>query len=168
MKAVHNGEELYSPNSPLQLTSGECYDVLRILNGDIYHIHYVCRYILLRLDAKLSEGIASYNYQTVSVEHVLPQRPALDSKWVKSFPSKEVREKYVHRLGNLVLLSQGKNLKAENFDFDLKKRNYFTTNGGISPFVLTSQVRQHREWTPAIIEQRQNRLIGTLKQLWRL
>ena len=168
LKAVHNGEELYSPNSPLQLTSGECYDVLRILNGDIYHMHYVCRYILLRLDAKLSEGIASYNYQTVSVEHVLPQRPALDSKWVKSFPSKEVREKYVHRLGNLVLLSQGRNMKAENFDFDEKKRKYFMTNGGISPFVLTTQVLRYREWTPTTIEQRQNELIGTLKQLWRL
>jgi uncharacterized protein with ParB-like and HNH nuclease domain len=87
---------------------------------------------------------------------------------LRSLIKKEVREKYVHRLGNLVLLSRGKNIRAENIDFDLKKRQYFTTDGGISPFVLTSQVLQHREWTPAIIEQRQNELIGALKQLWRL
>jgi hypothetical protein len=168
LNAIHNGEDLYAPNSPLQLTTRECHDVLTILNGDMYQMHSVCRYVLLRLDAKLSEGTASYDYQTISIEHVLPQRPSQNSEWVNSFPSKEVREKYVNRLGNLVLLSQGKNMKAENFDFDLKKRKYFSTNGGISPFVLTTQVLQHREWTPAIIEQRQNELIGALKQLWRL
>src|SRR2546423_4704504 len=168
LRAIHEGIDLYAPNSPLQLTSRECQEVLRMLNGDMYHMHYVCRYILLRLDGKLSEWVASYDYKTISIEHVLPQRPSPESKWVKTFPSKEMREKYVHRLGNLVLLSQGRNMKAENFDFDEKKRKYFMTNGGISPFVLTTQVLQHREWTPAIIEKRQNELIGTLKQLWRL
>jgi uncharacterized protein with ParB-like and HNH nuclease domain len=57
---------------------------------------------------------------------------------------------------------------AENFDFEEKKQKYFSTNGGISPFVLTTQVLRYREWTPAIIEQRQSQLIETLKQLWRL
>lgn len=168
LKAIHNGENLYLPASPLQLATRECHEVLRVLNGDMYHMHRVCRYVLLRLDAKLSEGTASYDYQTISIEHVLPQRPSPDSKWAKSFPSKEVREKYVHCLGNLVLLSQGRNMKAENFDFDEKKRKYFMTNGGISPFVLTTQVLQHQEWTPVVIEQRQNQLVGMLKQLWRL
>ena len=79
-----------------------------------------------------------------------------------------MRQKYVNRLGNLVLLSRGKNMKAENFDFDLKKRKYFSTDGGISPFVLTTQVLRYREWTPVVIEQRQNQLMAALKQLWRL
>jgi len=168
LKAIHDGEDLYTPNSPLQLTPRECTEVYRILNGNMYQMHYVCRYVLLRLDAKLSEGTASYNYQTISIEHVLPQRPSPDSKWVRAFPTREIRDKYINRLGNLVLLSQGKNMKAENFDFDLKKRTYFTTNGGISPFVLTTQVLQQRDWTPAVIEQRQSQLMETLKQLWKL
>src|SRR6266700_200978 len=168
LRAIHEGIDLYAPNSPLQLTSRECQEVLRMLNGDMYHMHYVCRYILLRLDGKLSEGVASYDYKTISIEHVLPQRPSPESKWVKTFPSKEMREKYVHRLGNLVLLSQGRNMKAENFDFDEKKYKYFMTNGGISPFVLTTQVLRHQEWTPTVIDQRQNQLVVTLKQLWRL
>jgi uncharacterized protein DUF1524 len=118
--------------------------------------------------ATLSEGTASYDDQTISVEHVLPQRPALDSKWVKLFPSREMRTKYVHRLGNLVLLSRGKNMRAENYDFDDKKEKYFTTDGGVSPFALTTQVLRYHEWTPTVIEQRQNKLINELKQLWRL
>lgn len=168
LKAIDEEKDLYALDSPLQLTSRERQEVLRTINGNMYFLHYVCRYILLRLDAKLSEGVAAYDYQTISIEHVLPQRPSPDSKWVRWFPAKEIRDGYVHRLGNLVLLSQGKNMKAENFDFEDKKQKYFTTNKGISPFVLTTQVLSYREWTPAIIEQRQNQLIETLRQMWRL
>lgn len=123
---------------------------------------------LLRLGTKLSGGEASYDYQAVSIEHVLPQRPAENSNWVRMFPSKEMRDRYVHRLGNLVLLSRGKNMRAENVDFDEKKQRYFSVNGGISPFVITTQVLQQREWTPTVIEQCQNLLIGKLKALWNL
>lgn len=170
LKAIHNGKDLYISNSPLQLTSRECREVLEKLDGGIYNTHppHVCRYILLRLDAKLSEGTASYDYQNISVEHVLPQNPSPESMWVKWFPAKEVREKYVHRLGNLVLLSRGKNMKAANYDFDDKKQKYFTTSDGISSFGLTTQVLTYQEWTPAVMEQRQRQLIGTLKHLWRL
>jgi hypothetical protein len=79
-----------------------------------------------------------------------------------------MRDKYVHRLGNLVLLSRSRNRKAENYDFEEKKQKYFTTRDGISPFVLTTQVLRPREWTSAVIEQRQNQLMATLRDLWRL
>ncbi len=39
-----------------------------------------------------------------------------------------------------MLLSQGKNMKAENFDFEDKKRRLFSLKDGISPFALTTQV----------------------------
>jgi len=170
LKAIHDGEDLYVPNSPLQLTPRECRETLQRLDGDMYLTHqpHVCRYVLLRLDAKLSEGTASYDYQKISVEHVLPQNPSPDSKWVKWFPAREAREKYTHHLGNLVLLSRGKNMKAANYDFDDKKQKYFRTADGISPFALTTQVLNYQEWTPAVIERRQNQLMGILKQLWRL
>jgi len=165
---IHTGEDLYIPNSPLQLTLRESRDFVRALNGDVYLMHHICRYILLRLDSLLSDGSASYDYETISIEHVLPQRPSPESEWMQCFPTKELHQKYVHRLGNLVLLSRGKNLHAENYDFVRKKDIYFRTKEGISPFVLTSQVLNHTEWTPAVIEQRQQKLIAALKRLWRL
>jgi hypothetical protein len=168
LEAIYQHEDMFIARSPLQLTASEGQHMLRMLEGDVYYTPHVCRYLLLRLDAQLSEGVATYDYQTVSVEHVLPQRPAPDSEWIQAFPTKEVRERYVNRLGNLVLLSRGKNIKAENFDFEIKKRKYFMSDGGISPFVLTTQVLQKREWTPAVIDQRQKQLVGMLKQLWRV
>src|SRR5207248_7084049 len=122
----------------------------------------------LRLDTKLSDGSATYDLQKLSIEHILPQRPSPDSNWAKLFPSKEIQEKYIHRLSNLVLLSRGKNIAAENFDFDLKKQKYFFMNGQSTPFVVTNQLLHYSEWTPATIEQRQSQLLEKLKQLWRL
>jgi hypothetical protein len=141
------------------------------LNGNIYSLHYICRYVLLRLDEYLAESGASYDHPTASVEHVLPQRPAPDSKWSQLFPTKEIHKRYVNRLGNLVLLSRGKNINAENFDFERKKEYYFFADKLSTPFVLTNELRDTKEygiWTPEVIEKRQKNLMSALQQIWRL
>jgi Protein of unknown function (DUF1524) len=98
---------------------------------------------------------------------VLPQQPRRDSDWIKWFPTQQERDRWVHRLGNLTLLSRRKNTAAGNYDFDKKKTAYFTRDG-VSPFALTTQVLQYREWTPSVVAQRHGELVGYLKQLWRL
>ncbi|MBD1893321.1 DUF262 domain-containing protein [Coleofasciculus sp. FACHB-64] len=168
LTAIEHEEDLYTPDSPLQITSEEKNDILKMLDGDLYLTQKIRLFVLLRLDAALSEGEASYNFPTITVEHILPQNPAHDSLWVKSFTSLEEREKYVHRLGNLALLSCYKNSEAQNYDFDVKKQKYFTTKKGVSPFALTTQVLMEQEWTPEVIEARQKKLIGVLQQVWRL
>ena len=161
------GANLYTDDSPLQLTDQERRNILKVLNDDLYLIQRIRLFVLLRLDAALSEGEATYQFPTITVEHVLPQNPASDSVWLRNFTQQE-HEKYVHRLGNLVLLSRRKNSEAQNYDFQKKKEKYFTTNTGVSPFALTTQVLQEDEWTPAVIERRQQKLIAVLKQVWRL
>lgn len=168
LSAIERGEDLYTLDSPLQITSEEKNNILKMLDGDLYLTLKIRLYVLLRLDSALSEGEASYNFSNITVEHVLPQNPASNSMWMKWFPSPEERERYVHRIGNLVLLSSGKNSQAQNYDFDLKKQKYFTTKTGVSPFALTTQVLKEQEWTPEVIEQRQKDLIGVLKKVWGL
>jgi hypothetical protein len=171
LTAIEQEQDLFAPDSPLQLTAIERKDMYRVLDGNIYHLHYVCRYVLLRLDAYRAESGASYDFQTASVEHVLPQRPAPDSRWRQLFPTKEIHDRYVNRLGNLVLLSRGKNISAENYDFDLKKEKYFFANKLSTPFVLTNDLRdtkEYSEWTPAVIERRQRALMNAMQQMWRL
>lgn len=169
--AIEQEQDLFASDSPLQLTPIERKEMHRVLNGDIYHLHYVCRYVLLRLDSYRAESGAFYDFQTASVEHVLPQRPALDSRWRQLFPTKEIHDKYVNRLGNLVLLSRGKNISAENYDFDLKKEKYFFANNKATPFVLTNELQntnEYGDWTPFVIEKRQKALMSALQQMWRL
>ncbi|GAC1498580.1 MAG: DUF262 domain-containing protein [Ktedonobacteraceae bacterium] len=169
--AIEQEKDLFAPDSPLQLTPAECKEMYRVLDGNIYQLHYVCRYVLLRLDAYRAESGASYDFQTASVEHVLPQRPAPNSKWRQLFPTREIHSRYVNRLGNLVLLSRGKNIIAENYDFELKKEKYFFANNKATPFVLTNELqntKEYSEWTPAVIEKRQKILMNALQQMWRL
>ncbi|TVP65730.1 MAG: DUF262 domain-containing protein [Nodularia sp. (in: Bacteria)] len=166
LHSIENGEDLYTSESPLQLKLQEKEHILKILNGDLYLMRKIRLYVLLRLDTALSEGEASYNFSNITVEHVLPQNPTSESMWVNSFPTEEDREKYVHRLGNLVLLSGSKNSLAGNYDFELKKQKYFTTKKGVSNFALTTQVIMEQEWTPEVINKRQTLLIDKLKELW--
>lgn len=168
LTAIEEEKDLYAPNSPLQLTQEECRWVIENLNGDIYCHLRTRLFILLRLDTALSQGDAVYAFPKITVEHVLPQNPGLNSQWLEWFPSEDLKEQYVHRLGNLVLLSRTKNSQAQNFDFEVKKQKYFTGSDGVSPFALTTQVLKEQRWTPEVVERRQKELINRLKQLWRL
>lgn len=166
--SIEKKEDLLCTNSPLELTEEEKQNIINQLNGNIYHIRYMPRYVLLRLDADLSEGAAYYDYAVISVEHVLPQSPNVDSVWVQWFPTPEERDKYTHCLGNLVLLSHRKNSQARNYDFDRKKEKYFKSRDGISRFALTTQVLQESEWTPGVIERRQEDAMQRLSRVWDL
>ncbi|YAF97932.1 MAG: HNH endonuclease family protein [Nodularia sp. CChRGM 3473] len=152
----------------LQLQPQEQEYIIKILNENLYLIKKIRLYVLLRLDSALSEGKASYHFSNITVEHVLPQNPASNSEWMDWFPSQEEHEKYVQRIGNLVLLSSSKNSQAQNYDFETKKQKYFTTKAGICNFALTTQVLTEKEWTPEVIERRQKTLIDKLKEVWRL
>ncbi len=165
---IQSDDDLYCATSPLQLTEEEAARITTALDGDVYLMSRGKQYILLRLDAALSEGVASYDYQVVTIEHVLPQNPAEGSKWFEWFPDSSEREKYVHRIGKLALLSRRKNSQVQNWDFEKKKKKYFTIDKGVFPFALTTQVLQETEWTPAVILRRQEELMQKLRKLWRL
>lgn len=168
LEAMEHGNDLYAAGSPLQLNADEQDAVLRTLDGNLYDEKRVRLYVLLRLDAALADGSASYDYPVITVEHVLPQNPPPNSQWRQWFTDTQ-REAVVQRLGNLALLSRKKNSEASNLEFAPKKARYLATskNGG-SPFVLTSEVLKETTWTPSVVEVRQKRLLNTLSSIWRL
>jgi hypothetical protein len=152
----------------LEPTEDEKRKTFSNLNGNLYELTKVRAYVLLRLDTVLSGGGAVYDYPIITIEHVLPQTPSKSSKWLEWFPDLASREKWVHRLANLVLLPRKKNSEAQNYDFETKKEKYFMSDKGVSTFALTSQVLNQSEWTPALLESRQNNLIEKLRDLWSL
>jgi len=167
LKAIEAGDDLSSPGSPLRLTDEECAQTRQRLAEDVYLVTRVRSYVLLRLDEAMSEGSASYDYPVVSVEHVLPQNPSDGSHWLTDF-TPEQREYWTHKLANLVLLSRRRNTQASNRPFDEKKETYFRTTEGGSPFVITTQVLKTAEWTPTVLEARQQEVLAKLESLWRL
>jgi hypothetical protein len=150
-----------------QLSEMEKSDAASRLHGDLYLSTKVCKYVLLRLDELVSEnpGVI-HDHPRITIEHVLPQSPPSSSRWRIDF-SDEQRKQWTHRLGNLVLLNRNKNARAQNFDFERKKTEYFLRNG-VATFALTVQLIANSEWTPRLLEQRHDRLMQILRMEWQL
>lgn len=166
LSSIEKDEDLYSADSPLQLTTEEKDAAVKVIDGDVYNFQQIRMLVLLRLDSALTDGGAVYNQPIITVEHVLPQNPPEGSKWLEWFPEEEERANVTHRLGNLALLSRRKNAQAKNYSFDKKKREYFQRNG-VANFALTNQVLSREVWTPSVVEERQRELVAELKKVWR-
>ena len=166
--AIEKGADLFADGSLLQLSPIEQFDTYAALDGPLYETHSAraLAILLVRIDGLLSDGSAEYK-DDVSVEHVLPQHPAPNSQWQKWVPDVGEHQRWVHRLGNLALLSRKKNSSASNYEFEKKKTAYFT-KGGVSTFAITTQVLQHAEWTLDVMKARQEELMDKLQSHWRL
>ena len=155
--------------STLALTDKQKREFLAALDGDIYrHLPKARLALVLRLEALVGDGSKKQTFSHLSLEHVLPQTPPTGSEWLTWFPDQEQRESWTHRLANLVPLHVRKNPAASNYDFATKKSVYFQGKGTSSPFILTNEVRDSAEWTPEVLEMRQKRLLGVLKNHWQL
>jgi uncharacterized protein with ParB-like and HNH nuclease domain/integrase len=167
LREFESGVDLFSTDSTLEVPEEEKVSVLEKLEGDVYLDlkDTAKKYILLRLDSLLTVGQPFYDYSIITVEHVLPQIPQQESDWFIIFPNPD---QYVHKLGNLVLLTRAKNSQARNYDFQKKKSSYFQMKNGVTTYALTTQVIQENEWTPEVLEKRQKNLIDLLKKAWDL
>lgn len=131
------------------------------LKKDTYNKRHA-KYILLKLEYLESEQTTERKYGTISVEHVLPQNPKPNSKWVKIF-DEENRKNLTDKLCNLILLSHKKNSQASNLDFEEKKNKYL--KGRVTDLVRSQEVLRYNEWTPEILQKRQEKIIKMLNAL---
>ncbi|ESY55395.1 MULTISPECIES: DUF262 domain-containing protein [unclassified Mesorhizobium] len=151
----------------LAVTGTEAFSMFSAMNGPVYLASRVVKPLLLRLEQASTDGSATYDYPTITVEHVCPQNPADKSDWKTSFPDPEVHADLVHRIGNLVLLAHRKNAAASNYDFNRKKETYFA-HGDSSAFTLTAEVRGKTRWDEQQIRERQIQMLGRLASAWHL
>jgi len=131
-----------------------------ILDQNVYGRRFA-RYILLKYEYLISDNTVHLSdYKTISVEHILPQHPRLDSQWEQDFPE-DLREVWTHKLSNLVLISKRKNSKLSNLDFDEKKRRYLQSRidvfNGSKIFI-----QQNNQWTVNELETRQEEMLNKL------
>jgi len=167
--AIEKEADLTAATSPLQLTPQEQHATFSALSGPLYDTHSsrALSVLLLRLDRLLSDASASYHHKVISVEHVMPQQPAPGSQWLQWVTDAPTHQHWLHRLGNLALLSRSKNSAARNYEFEKKKTAYFTKRG-VTSFALTTQVLRHDAWTVDVMQNRQNQMLAALETHWRL
>lgn len=166
---VQKAHSLQSPVEAVELTGTEKAEMSAALDGKIYWLSARRRnYLILRLDSFLSDGAATYDPSVLTIEHVLPQTVDPNSEWAGTWPDLQVRDEWVHRIAKLVRLTQKRNSRAQNYDFDKKKSAYFGGKQRVSSYVLTTQVLNTPDWTPDVAKSRQKDLLGVLADKWDL
>lgn len=169
LAALETPHSMTQPVSAVELREHEKTTFLTHLQGEVYLMTARRRnYLILRLDAFLADGAATYDPSILTIEHVLPQTVAKDSAWAAQWPDASDQLRWLHRLANLVPLNQRRNSQAQNHDFERKKKAYFGGKQGVSSYVLTTQVLNTATWTPNVVEQRQGDLMDVLATSWRL
>ncbi|MGO1157537.1 DUF262 domain-containing protein [Acinetobacter lwoffii] len=167
--ALEQEHSLAAPVSTVELSNDEKIQMLSVLQSDIYSLTARRRnHIILRLDSFLSDGAATYDSSILTIEHVLPQTVHEGSEWSELWSDEDVRKVWTHKLANLVPLNKRRNSKAQNYDFEKKKKAYFAGSKAVSSYVLTTQVLNEPQWTPDVILKRQDALLNVFKENWGL
>lgn len=144
-------EKAKNPNDAIDLVAIDINAIKnKLVNEDVYGKQYE-KYVLLRLELAAAELDQITTFAARTTEHVFPQNPTAGGAW-DTQATPEERRKFVNKLGNLVLLSKGKNSSAGNKEFDAKKASYLAPR--VTGFPRSSQVLGYGEWNQVIIEQR--------------
>jgi hypothetical protein len=134
---------------------------INTLEGSVYGRRYV-KYIVLKLDYFYQNHDQKMHFETLSVEHILPQMPAEDSKWVQDFTA-EQREELTHKLGNLVSITSRKNTAQGRLDFDEKVKRYFEKNIDTCPNSLRV-LKKYGQWTPIELQENQAIVLSGIRK----
>lgn len=134
-----------------------------LLDGDIYGLPSA-QAILFRLEEAMQDDSVTKTFSgRITIEHILPQA-LKDDYWKNRFTPEE-QQQWLHRLGNLTLLSGHKNYKAQYYAFDRKKDIYNSRMSRVS-FDLTKAVCEVDEWNAEAIAHRHDELMTKARSIW--
>ncbi|KPF58002.1 hypothetical protein D621_07140 [beta proteobacterium AAP51] len=138
-------------------------EFLALLGGEVYGKPFDAA-VLMRLDEAAQDESVTRTYGgRLTIEHVLPQA-LKDPYWQARF-NPDQHALWLHRLGNLAMLSGSKNYKAQYYDFDRKKRIYLDRDRKVS-FDLTKELCTAPEWTEDRIRDRHERMLALAERTW--
>lgn len=125
------------------------------------------RYILSKIEM---EGFSKDHSKvidstTVEIEHIAPRKSFTADKYVSWSDylncGKETFEEYCNKIGNLTLLNQRMNARAQDKPFDQKKREYES-----SEFEMTQEITNIDYWSTEKIENRTKELAEKAPKIW--
>ena len=95
-------------------------------------------------------------YDKCTLEHIIPQQPEQNTNWLKDF-SKEFRNDFTYKLGNMTLLTQKMNSAAKNYDYSKKimiyKKTLLTMTSSLPDVITENTIRErHNEIVNGILE----------------
>ncbi len=121
----------------------------------------VVKYILCALETDRSGSTKDWETDPATLEHILPENPS--SAWDEAFPPDRQKD-FIYRLGNLIMLEAPLNRRCQNLAFADKVSAYAE-----STYQTTTDMaaRSVGEWSPALIDSRQNQMAERAAHVWR-
>ena len=119
------------------------------------------RFILLRLERRVSGREFDLESDAYNIEHVLPERP--DSEGWAHFDDRQ-REDCTYRLGNMTLLETAANRNIGNAEYGMKRQAY-----AASEFGLARRIAEEFEtWSPEKVYAQQDWMARQASTIWRI
>ncbi|KAA6429721.1 MAG: hypothetical protein FRX49_00155 [Trebouxia sp. A1-2] len=123
---------------------------------------------------RLTAGAGGYSRRwegTLSVEHIMPQDPATDSDWFKEEGpgwTAALAKPWLHKLGNLCVLSVSQNSSVSNSSFSNKKRLLFDEpmRQGLAAGLSAFSLDKVDVWNLAALKSRHAFLVQCLADRW--
>lgn len=116
----------------------------------------IVRYILNKLNKRKDDP-------NLTIEHILDKKPVN----ISLFPdfSKQLHEKNVKRIGNMMLLEEDLNgsLTGKNFS---EKLNVYKTKSATKDFFSTETVAKYVAWNPSNLQKRQEEMANEACKIW--
>lgn len=125
------------------------------------------RYILskIEMDAYSKDHSKVIDSTTIEIEHIAPRKSFTADKYVAWGDymdcGKETFEEYCNKIGNLTLLNERMNARAQDKPFDQKKREYES-----SEFVMTQEISNIDHWSTEKIDERTKELAEKAPEIW--
>ena len=126
----------------------------------------LAKYILINISNRMltvqGEKEKSTDISKVNLEHIIPRRP--DVNWQKFLKERNViLGEWKNRLGNMTILYKEYNRKAANKSFTIKKKMYLK-----STLPINERLKDYEEFGPTQIEERQQKMAGVAKEIWKI
>ena len=165
--AIEKGSAVRANGGPLDFSAEEMRNVRHNLRDLHPRSQLTCKLVLMRIESEISGNAAQLDPEVLTVEHILPQKPARTSIWRNWFSDADERQACTGSLGNLVLVPRTLNEKARNQDFARKHAIFFAATAPPLPR-LTEELRGVTTWDPTRIRAREARILATLNAMWQL
>jgi uncharacterized protein with ParB-like and HNH nuclease domain len=136
---------------------------------DMYNIKPKTRmYFFEKMENYGNKEIISFEDSSISVEHIFPQNP--NSEWRKALSEREfseMKDKYLHTIGNLTLSASNPELSNKDF---LDKRDMNKSGGEqgykYSKLWLNRQLQQKEGWGVSQVQARAKGLLQRFLEVW--
>lgn len=132
-----------------------------LIYNNLYRKNALCKYLLSSIE---NQGKEKLEIDNLTIEHILPQNDDLSLSWQKMLGDnwKEVKDKYLHTLGNLTLTGYNSELGDKPFDKKLK----LLDSNNTKVVTLYKDVKDCEIWNADKIEARAKNLIPEVLNLF--